>query len=334
MGAGAAVINSSAAEAAVADGWPTREHLNAIYRKNSEFFRRYLPEYFASLDLDIAQDDWIGDRREPGNEGEPHLWIHGPLDENKIYGTIQVSKTGHVITAGAHVFHRGTPHERTVPMWDLATAIERACNALKSYGWEVPPDMQMNALHYVSDGTWEITWNRVFGGVLEVQQDSPIDKIGVIINEDGSGIRFIRWRRDTVPPQTTPKLSQTEAVILAAKAVPQIMATGLYRSWMPKNLAPVELKTIDLRICIPNWILDPKRFSMDTDNTMNDRRLCWRATFLLYRRDTVGEQEKRPVYKATNGLVHVHVDAISGEIVGGNMEPIANDGISLKFGNQ
>lgn len=334
MVTGAAVVRNLAAEATKADGWPTKEELNAIYRKNSEFFRLYLPEKFAALGLDIEQDDWIRGPRQPSDEGKPHLWVNKPAKDGEIYGIIQVTKSGYVISAGAHVFHRGTPHERTVPMWDLATAIERACNALKSYGWEVPPDMQMNALHYVSDGTWEITWNRVFGGVLEVQQDSPIDKIGVIINEDGSGIRFIRWRRDTVPPQTTPKLSQTEAVILAAKAVPQIMATGLYRSWMPKNLAPVELKTIDLRICIPNWILDPKRFSMDTDNTMNDRRLCWRATFLLYRRDTVGEQEKRPVYKATNGLVHVHVDAISGEIVGGNMEPIANDGISLKFGNQ
>lgn len=327
-------MSSPLTEAAAEDSWPTREQLNVIYGKNSEFFRSYLPEKFGGLALDIEQNDWIGDRREPADEGEPHLWVRKQkTQEGDLYGIIQVSKTGHVISAGAHVFHSGTPNVRTVPMWDMATAIERAEKALKSYGWEVSADMQLNCVHYSINGSWEIIWNRTFGGVPEVKNDAPIDQVCVLIEEDGSGIRFIRWRRGAEPPGTTPKLSQTEAIVLAAKAVPQIMATDIYRSWMPKNLAPTELKNIDLCVSVPNWILNPK-MTLSIDKTMKDRRLCWRATFLLYRRDTVGEQKGRPVYQATQGLVHVYVDAISGEIVGGNMEPIANDGVSMKFGNQ
>jgi len=165
----ATALSGTGCAKSLEDLWPTREALNALFRKNTEFFRSYLPEKFNGLPLEIESDDWIGDRNAEDEVGEPYLWINTPLRDGQIYGIIQVSQKGYIIAAGAHVHRRSSKQDRTEPKWEMAAAIERAGEGLKRLGWEIPPDMQLGKARYSLSGAWEITWSRVFDGVAEVK---------------------------------------------------------------------------------------------------------------------------------------------------------------------
>lgn len=315
------------------DGWPTKERLRELFRKNSEFFRNYDPEKFKNLPLEIKDESWIDDRMEADEVGQPYLWITSPAEKGEVFGIIQVGRDGSVIAAGAEI-RRTTPKKnKQIPKWDMTEAVKRASEGLQRFGWDIPSDLQLAQVQYTLDGTWYIIWHPTYGGVPEVKNDVALDQIGVVLDDDGDGVRFTRFRRGPAPAHTVPKLSRTEGIVLATKAVPKIMATGIYRSWMPKDLSPIELKQFDLCVTVPNWILDPGGYKLSTNQVITERRLCWRAAFLLLRQDVVGEKDGKRFYRDTQGLVYVLVDAVTGEIVGGNMEPIANDAVSQKYGN-
>lgn len=329
----AAAVSGRTARGAEEKGWPTREALAAEYRRAMQFFRAALPEKLSTVPLEIEDDDWI-DKRQPTQAGEEaQVYILKPRRKSgEVFGIMHLTSDGRVIEAGAHVNLRSAMPPHSVPKWSVAAAIESAASWLKRFGWELPQEFEIGDVEYKHDGSWQVRWHRRYGGVPELI-DERSDFLTVLMEEDGTGLRFARQLGGPAPTSISAKLTRTEGVTLAAKALPAIMATRIYGSSMPKGLSPVDLRTAELRIIKPNWLLDPKRYSVAGPKGPPERRLCWYVVFMLQRQDK-SERDGKPVFTSTFGLVHVYVDALSGEIVGGNMEPIFNDEMSRRFGNQ
>ena len=99
---------------------------------------------------------------------------------------------------------------------------------------------------------------------------------------------------------------------------------------MPTGLSPTNLRTAELCVAKPNWLLDPKRYKLGGPNMNPERRLCWHMVFMLRGAGKVSGPEANSEY----GLVYVLIDAVTGETVGADMEPIGDDGLSRRFGNK
>lgn len=316
------------------DGWPTRETLNALFCRYSEFFRSHLAEKYKSLPLEIGDDDWIVGRGDEskisiGPEGEPSLMVVSPREDLQVFLYIQVSKAGQVILAGAGIYQLITRFQdhgkplpaRPLPKWDLPEAINRAQDSLKELGWEIPSDMRLGRVIHRSDaGTCSAVWHRTFDGLAEISSNADADKISVFINEDGEGAEFIRWRRGPVPERTIPRLTSGEALAIAAKAVPLFLAEGTWSQHvMSLNLKdPVlrEFKGIELCVTSPNWMTDPSRFKLNILYP-RERRLCWRSTFLFAENERADQKNETTESRQKKMLLEIHVDALTGELMGG-----------------
>lgn len=317
------------------DEWPTNESVAAEYKKAMEFFRAALPEKLASVPPAVENDTWMRHMKAAGSEDEAYVLVMSPLDRPAA-GIVRVSKTGQLLLAGASVIADPKAPIRPVPQWSIAAAIENASSWLKRFGWAVPTDFQVGKAEYDLGGNWQILWHHVYGVIPELQrQGTPADTITVMMEEDGSGLRFIRDIRGPQPATTTSKITRTEGVILAAKALPSVMATGIYKSWMPPGMSPLSFHSAELCVVRPNWLLDPKRYSLNGPKGPPERRLCWQVTFELSRREKSGEKNGKPVYSlAGQGQVFVDVDAVTGEVVGGDMLGMAHETSAGKPGER
>lgn len=326
--AAAAALPLAARDLAQPSDWPSDDHVRAKFKETMEFFRKALPEHLSKTPLIIEKSDEI-ERREADELNPDHIQVLSPLVQGEPYGIIKVARNGDIMDAGAGI-HNTKPRKVYVPQWSMHNAIERAGSWLKNIGWEIPAEFQVGEATYLNDGSWYVMWHRLYAGVPEAQTGSQSDEILVIMEEAGTGLRLGRRIRGDAPATTVPKLSRTAAVTLAAQALPQIMATQAYQSWMPAGLSPTNLRKAELCVAKPNWLLDPKRYKLAGPNMNPERRLCWHMVFMLRGAGKVSGPEAKSEY----GLVYVLIDAVTGETVGADMEPIGDDGLSRRFGNK
>ncbi len=116
------------------------------------------------------------------------------------------------------------------------------------------------------------------------------------------------------PPKTTEvRVQREDAIFKAEKAVPFVMLTPYYQQCRLPGFKVSGVKSAELRIACPNWLLDPARAIWIWDSPPKETRLCWIVRFTTV--DTVKREEGM---KPSSPDILIYVDAATGEIVGAN----------------
>ena len=109
-------------------------------------------------------------------------------------------------------------------------------------------------------------------------------------------------------------VSREEAVLKASKAVPLAMKTPYYLRARLPGFKAKEVKSAELLISVPNWLLDPERANWLPSGPPKETRLCWVIRFTTADAIPVRPRNFKPIPPD----VLIYIDSETGEIVGAN----------------
>ncbi len=213
--------------------------------------------------------------------------------------------------------HTKTNGVQLIPELTVGEAVHRAKGYLDILGIEIPAHMSLANANfsatYDTTNCWSIMWLPRVNGYkfdpLFCRQTIHVqfhERFGLI----EAGIQDY-W---PLPKSTEIHFSSEAAILKAEKAAPLVMETPFYRQCRLPGFKVEQLKSVQLLISAPNWLLDPKRAIWLFDKPPEETRLCWVVIFET--KDTVSARPRN--FKPIPPDIRIYIDAATGEIVGAN----------------
>jgi len=265
---------------------------------------------------------------------EPFRPLKGGIDvRDTVYGKNRIWVTGQVAIkayAGANQMslfantrlsqYIQTNETQCVPSLSTEQAHEQALRYLDILGVSLDKRAVLSKLSF-GDKEWErefmwiVNWEPSDGGYRydDFLENIYSPCIGVSFSEK-YGLVYFGNDPFPPPPKTTEvRISREAAIFKAEKAVPLVMLTPYYRQCRMPGFKVSGVKSAELRIACPNWLLDPARAIWLWDSPPKETRLCWIVRFT-----TVDTVEREKGIKLLPPDILIYVDAATGEIVGAN----------------
>ncbi len=216
-----------------------------------------------------------------------------------------------------------TNDTQTVPALSLEQAYAQALRYLDIFGVKIDSRATLAKLSWglETQYSWGITsiwyaiWVPTDGGYPydEFVKDFYNPCIGIYFSEKYGLVSFAQSIFPPPPKTTDVRIPREAAIFKAEKAVPLVMLTPYYRQCRMPGFKVSGVKSAELRIACPNWLLDPARAIWLWDGPPKETRLCWIVRFT-----TVDTVERERGIKLLPPDILIYVDAATGEIVGAN----------------
>ena len=214
-----------------------------------------------------------------------------------------------------------TNDTQTVPALSLEQAYAQALRYLDIFGVKIDSRAALAKLYWGSEtpppegiaAIWYVVWVPTDGGYPydEFVKDFYNPCIGICFSEKYGLVSFTNALFPPPPKTTEVRIPREAAIFKAEKAVPLVMLTPYYRQCRMPGFKVSGVKSAELRIAYPNWMLDPARAIWPWDGPPKETRLCWIVRFI-----TVDTVEREKGIKLFPPDVLIYVDAATGEIVG------------------
>jgi hypothetical protein len=206
------------------------------------------------------------------------------------------------------------PEEQKTPSLTETEAIERAKNYMRVFGMEVPPCFRLKGAKFNYAGftfRWSVSWGRFSGQYPWDGEYMPSDHACVVFHEK-YGLSSIANVCCCPEPKTlNVKLSKEQAITKAEKCVPLVQRTSFYRSRLLDGFVSKAIRSCELKVAAPNWLLDPKRAVWIRKGPPEETRLCWVVQFETV--DVKAQERKGSLYSPS---IVIYIDAATGETVG------------------
>jgi hypothetical protein len=202
-----------------------------------------------------------------------------------------------------------------VPELSIAEAAERAKRYLDVMGIPLATNHVLYSAEFNSGGWSPLCWELVWGPPDHPYKfdDTPIS-CEVTFHEK-LGLVHARPAKPRPYPKTmSVNIAKNQAVFKAEKAAPLVMQTPFYLQCRLPGFKVKGVKSAELLISSPNWLLDPERAIWAREPPTDETRLCWVVVFETV--DTVRERPRN--FKPMPPDILVYIDAATGEIVGAN----------------
>jgi hypothetical protein len=218
---------------------------------------------------------------------------------------------------------KSMPYERigikeadTIPSLSIAEAAERAKQYLDILGIALPANHVLYSARFNSDQgmsplSWALTWGPSDSTCR--YDESPVScAVGF---HEKLGLLYARSMRSISRPSSEEvKITREQAIFKAEKAAPIVMQTPFYRQCRLPGFNVKGVRSAELLISRPNWLLDPERAIWAREPPTEETRLCWVVVF-----ETVDTVRERPrSFKPIPPDIRIYIDAATGEIVGAN----------------
>lgn len=209
------------------------------------------------------------------------------------------------------------------PQLSSEQALERAQEYLGQFRLNDDPNVRLKVLSFnygSSNSCWEVRWQRCWNGYLLDDFTGLPETIYVIFHEK-LGIQAIGTTLNSPPPQSFEvNIAREDAVVKASVLTNNVTRTPYYRMARAGGFKAAGLKSCELKIVKPNWLLDPKRAIWIREKPAEETRLCWVVVFSTA--DTVpetrGKTTEGNLLKPIPPDIIIYLDAATGECVGAN----------------
>lgn len=184
----------------------------------------------------------------------------------------------------------------------------RAAVAELSWGMEL-------GYKWATTSIWQVVWTPSDGGYRydEFVKNFYNPCISVSFSEKYGFVSFSQSPFPPPPKTTEVRISRESAIFKAEKAVPLVMRTPYYQQCRLPGFKVSGVKSAELRIACPNWLLDPARAIWIWDSPPKETRLCWIVRFT-----TVDTVKREDGFLPLSPDILIYIDAATGEIVGAN----------------
>lgn len=199
------------------------------------------------------------------------------------------------------------------PVLSIEEAVSKAKHYMGVIGVNLPSEMKLKKVTF-SSSSWNVFWS---SEVNRYEFDNFFDTppcASVFFHESFGFIVFsvtLPWPQ---PKAMKVCVSREEAILKASKAVPLVLKTPHYLQARLPGFKAKEVKSAELLISIPNWLLDPERANWLPQSSPRETRLCWVIRFTTA--DAIPMRPRN--FKPTPPDILIYIDSETGEIVGAN----------------
>ena len=248
--------------------------------------------------------------------GKDRIWVQGQITIKAYGGASQMSLFANTRLSK----YIQTNETQRIPSLSTEQAYAQALRYLDMLGVSLDKRAVLSKLSF-GDKEWErefmwiVHWEASDGGYRydDFLENIYSPCIGVSFSEK-YGLVYFGNDPFPPPPKTTEvRIQREDAIFKAEKAVPLVMLTPYYRQCRLPGFKVSGVKSAELRIACPNWLLDPSRAIWIWDSPPKETRLCWIVRFTTV--DTVKREEGM---KPVPPDILIYIDAATGEIVGAN----------------
>lgn len=249
---------------------------------------------------------------------EDSIWINGQVSIGCVAGTHQLTAF-----SNKHLFrYIQTNETQKIPSFSAKEAYDQAKKYLDVLGFETTNRMVLTDLSFGDNScspwgctsVWRVVWMPLDGGYRH--DDFLVfynPQLRLCFSEKYGFIFCVYTPFPPAPKTTEVRISRESAIFKAEKAVPLVMLTPYYQQCRLPGFKASGVKSAELRIACPNWLLDPARAIWIWDSPPKETRLCWIVRFTTV--DTVKREEGM---KPSPPDILIYIDAATGEIVGAN----------------
>lgn len=211
------------------------------------------------------------------------------------------------------------------PKFSIEQALDQSRDYMNRFGIEIASNKYV--LKDINFGEtypycWRVRWERVEGGFP--YDDFTEVHAQYIVTSFHETLGLVQYARNTLAPSPESLnvvLTAKQAIGIAKKCVPLVQRSLFYRRARTDGFVASSVESCELKIAVPNWLLDPAKAVWIFDKPPKETRLCWvvRLTTVDSIADKRGLQDKNgKSLKLIAPDIVVYVDAATGEVVGAN----------------
>ncbi|HOF62498.1 MAG TPA: hypothetical protein PLM82_13055 [Candidatus Latescibacteria bacterium] len=209
-----------------------------------------------------------------------------------------------------------TTEADSIPTLSIVEASERAKRYLDVLDISLPANHVLYSARFNSDPgkspfSWILNWGPPDS---EYKYDDHPVSFEVIFHEKYGLLHARPGWIISRPSSVEVNISREQAIFKAEKAVPLVMQTPFYQRCCVPGFRIKGVKSVELLISRPNWLLDPSRAVWGREPPTDETRLCWVIVFETL--DTVLTRPRN--FKPIPPDIRIYIDAATGEIVGAN----------------
>ncbi|MDR1190983.1 MAG: hypothetical protein LBK60_04865 [Verrucomicrobiales bacterium] len=204
---------------------------------------------------------------------------------------------------------------KIIPKLTPAQALEQGKKYLSIFGILITSDITLDSIIFNGEPLcWRISWKRIAQMQYDWDDFDPTlyEGVSVVFHEEYGLVSLGNKLYTPSPQKLLVKIPQEQAIQKASQCAPLVFRTPFYRqARMDDGFVISGIKSCELKVSIPNWLLDPKRAWWPRTHAPTETRLCWVVRF-----STVdGKADKRPMKLIPPDIV-IYIDSETGECVG------------------
>jgi len=210
--------------------------------------------------------------------------------------------------------------QQSVPTIELGAAVERARGYCEAFKVQVPSDFKLTDVQFNTSekSCWKVRWRRFVGQYVWDDHEES-ESVVVVFHEKDGLLTLGNDSCQPAPKSVDVKLSSEQAINKASKYVSLLQRSPFYLRARQGGFVATAVKACELRVAVPNWLLDPNRAALHRDGPPVETRLCWIVRF-----ETIDAIEQRRNLKNSDGkpitflapAISIYLDAATGEVVG------------------
>lgn len=301
----------------------TREELVTLYQTAGEYLKLCSPYYAAKASNTVAR---LRIFDVPKLAGPPARAIDGELLLQVWPDSLRILSIENRCMFDKYDSREAIKHSptlQTTSTLNSTDAVERAKEYLKVFKMPLPPEFREPDVrfNYIKKSRWEVRWHRFSGqyawddGRAGAGGTVTGETVWVIFHEKDGLQSLGNGSYSPEPKRLEVKFSKEEAIAKAEKCVPLVQRTPFYRDRRRDGFVTKTLMSCELKVAVPNWLLDPKRATWIGNNAPKETRLCWIVRFET--RDTKERKDEQgKTYKLMSPQITIYIDAATGEVVG------------------
>lgn len=291
-----------------------QEKLQAIYkiadaklRDDSSSYRIANPMPSKGKEVGILNEPWIPKAYTIDTEGAAFLQIWSEGFQLRF-----------VLNDALNQLIRKREITQQIPEFDPDRAVQVAKNYLNLYQIPLSAGLELASAKFNQScqACWEVRWTRVINGYPWDDFDPVSRESLVVIFHEKEGLVCLSDDiYSPVPKSLDVVMTREEAITKATKCAPLVERTPFYKSARLDGFIVDEMKACDLKVAIPNYLLDPQRANWLRKTPPDETRLCWVIRFATV--DGKAKQRPGPGKPIPPDII-IYLDAATGECVGAN----------------